>query len=133
MCASNLNSPKDLSRSLVKFIKSLQIKKYRLEEKSFLIEGAKNVKALLASDYDVQIVVGTPAFIEAHRALLVSDTIEIFRANQKLLASLGTFQTNNAALAVASFQENKLLTIAKQEYGLVLDAIRDPGNLGTIL
>lgn len=133
MYASNLSSPKDLSKNSVKFIKSLQIKKYRLERKSFLIEGAKNVRVLLASDYEVKIVVGTPAFIEAHRALLVSNTIEIFQAHQKLLASLGTFQTNNAALAVASFKKNKPLTVAKHEYGLVLDAIRDPGNLGTIL
>ena len=78
-------------------------------------------------------IVGTPVFLEAHRTLLVSDTIEIFQAHQKLLTSLGTFQTNNAALAVASFKENKPLTLAKHEYGLVLDAIRDPGNLGTIL
>jgi len=44
---------------------------------------------------------------------------------------LGTFQTNDTVLAIAASQANVPVDI-QSGYGLVLDDIRDPGNLGTI-
>lgn len=121
-----------LSRSELKFIKSLRLKKYRLQRKAFTIEGAKSIKLLLESDYAVQMVVGTADFLTSYSTLLAQHTVEAFQVSQDLLASLGVFQRNNTALAIARTKANKPITVTDKEYGLVLDDIRDPGNLGTI-
>ena len=129
----HVETAEKLSKSRLKFIKSLRLKKYRLQENAFAIEGAKNVKLLLESDYEVQLVVGTAKFLHLHRELLMHRAVKTFQVGEELLASLGVLQHNNAALAVASIKPNRPITVADGEYGLVLDDIRDPGNLGTII
>lgn len=49
------------------------------------------------------------------------------------LEGLGSFQTNDSCLAVAKCKENVFLKADEGELVLVLDDIRDPGNLGTII
>ncbi|MEM7055771.1 MAG: RNA methyltransferase [Bacteroidota bacterium] len=110
----------------------MRLKKYRLQSNAFAIEGAKNIKLLLESDYKVQMVVGTADFLASYSTLLAQRTVETFQVGQHLLASLGVFQRNNTALAIAHTKANKPITVTDKEYGLVLDDIRDPGNLGTI-
>lgn len=129
----HFNDFDNFSKSKIKFIKSLRLKKYRLQENSFILEGAKNVKLLLESDYEISMVVATASFLHEYTSLLLKRNIEVFQVNEKVLSSLGTFQENNAALAVATIPANKPFTIHKHQYGLVLDGISDPGNLGTII
>ena len=122
-----------LSKAKIKFIKSLRLKKYRLQAHAFVVEGAKNVALLLASDYEVQLVVGTAAFWASHGTWLAHCAIEPFQVGEALLASLGVFQGNQGALAVARTKPNNPVKVTNKAYGLVLDGIQDPGNLGTIL
>jgi len=53
--------------------------------------------------------------------------------NQFDLEKVGTFETNNSALAVIRQKENIEPKISKDEIVLALDEIKDPGNLGTII
>ena len=53
-------------------------------------------------------------------------------ANENL-DGLGEFQTNDAALAVARTRPNEFVSVNPDEFALLLDDIRDPGNLGTII
>lgn len=122
-----------LSKSKAKFIKSLGLKKYRLQENAFIVEGAKNIQQLLAADYEVRMVVGTPDFLLSCSALIAKRTQAVFQVDRKTLACLGAFQSNYTALAVATIKPNKPVAVTEQEYGLVLDNIQDPGNLGAIL
>ena len=77
-----------LSRKDQKFIKSLKVKKYRMREKCFLVEGAKNVQELINSSYTVDLVVGTEQYFSlnlksgSHRNEIVS---------AEILSQLGTF------------------------------------------
>lgn len=118
-----------LSKAKVKFIKSLQIKKYRKQEQCFLVEGAKSVLELLASDFEVVLVAGTAPFL-GQETVRQGEVIEV---SEEELAALGEFQTNNKALAVARMKPNTPIEARENEFVLVLDDIRDPGNLGTIL
>lgn len=122
-----------LSRETTKFIRSLRQKKYRQQVNAFVVEGAKNVSQLLAAQYPVQLMVGTPAFLAAHSALSQQEGIAIFQTDEAMLATLGTFRTNNAALAVAHIPAHSATAPAQGAWGLALDDIRDPGNLGTIV
>jgi TrmH family RNA methyltransferase len=119
-----------LSKATIKFIKSLQVKKYRKQEQCFAIEGAKSVQELLASDFELLKLVATADFLSDITVPTNADVIEV---NEATLETLGEFQTNKSALAIARMKPNSRFEINADEYGLVLDDIRDPGNLGTII
>jgi TrmH family RNA methyltransferase len=122
-----------LSKTKVKFIKSLGLKKFRNQESMFVIEGAKNIIQLLHSNYHIHMVVGTVDFLTSYYDQITKRTQAIFQVTPELLAYLGSFQSNHAGLAVATVKANDPIEISQQEYGLVLDQIQDPGNLGTII
>ena len=119
-----------ISQRQKKFIKSLHLKKNRKEEQCFLVEGAKSVRELLASDFEVVLLAGTADFLAQQRPLPKGEVVE---AKEAELEGLGEFQSNNGALAVARIKPNTPLERYADEFALVLDDIRDPGNLGTII
>ena len=119
-----------LSKATIKFIKSLQVKKYRKQEQCFLIEGAKSVEELLASDFEVVMVLATPDFLAGVKVPLKGEVLEV---SEKTLIGLGEFQTNRTAVAVARIKPNTAVEVGLSEYGIILDGISDPGNLGTII
>jgi TrmH family RNA methyltransferase len=120
-----------ISKAKAKYIKSLQVKKYRIQEQRFLVEGAKSVEELLRSAFSTEWVVATPAFLQKWAKSLAH--IEILEATENELAHLGTLQSNDAALAVAQMKPNQPVQPQAGEWMLALDDIRDPGNLGTIV
>lgn len=122
-----------LSKNTVKFIKSLHHKKFRKQESAFFVEGAKNVTELLLSNYTVSHLLCTEKYIEENASLLTGFTGIKIDVKPKELSSLGTFSTNDQALAVAKIKENKSLSLDKDQLILALDDVRDPGNLGTII
>lgn len=121
-----------ISLQKAKYIKSLQVKKYRKKHRAFLVEGAKSVLELLNSDFNVEFLACTHTFIDENQQLLSDSNIEIIDTTSKQLESVGTLKTNDAALAVVKMPENKEVEI-KGNVILLLDNIQDPGNLGTII
>lgn len=119
-----------LSKAKIKFVKSLQLKKYRKQEQCFVVEGLKSVRELLSSDFEIVTLLVTKEFREKNR---LPSSAEIIEVTEKELESLGEFQSNDSALAVAKMRTLNDLDIKRDEFALVLDDIRDPGNLGTII
>lgn len=122
-----------ISKARIKFIKSLQVKKYRKEAQSFIVEGAKSVDELLKSDFELLSLFATAEFLQDHDSLIRKNNTEIQEATESELASVGAFQTNTSALAIARMKPNRTPTIRPEDYALILDDVRDPGNLGTII
>ena len=122
-----------LSKNTLKFIKSLQQKKFRKQEQLFFVEGAKNVTELLLSDYEVSQVLFTPQFGNENEGLLKSLEAKAYEVSQSTLESVGSFQTNSAALAVAKIKPNSPIGLTSEEWAIALDDVKDPGNLGTII
>jgi TrmH family RNA methyltransferase len=119
-----------LSKARIKFIKSLQLKKYRKQEQCFVIQGAKSVQELLISDFETLTVFGTPDFLDTCSP---GAKVEVVVVTPKELEGLGEYQSNDSALAIARLKPNQPITVGAHEFALALDDIRDPGNLGTIL
>ncbi|MDL5045751.1 RNA methyltransferase [Oscillatoria amoena NRMC-F 0135] len=122
-----------LSKARIKFIKSLQLKKYRKQEQCFVVEGGKSVQEVLQSDFNVMTLVATQEFIDTNRALVSRFRGEVIVASADQLKTLGDFSTNDSALAVVRMKEAKTPDVKPDSFCLVLDDIRDPGNLGTII
>ncbi|MBX9851127.1 MAG: RNA methyltransferase [Cytophagaceae bacterium] len=122
-----------LSKAKVKYIKSLQIKKFRNTYQEFLVEGAKSVLELLNSDFRISSLYLTKDFIEKHHSALRHKALQYEEVSASDLENAGSFATNNAALAIVKMKENKPLFISGNEYVLMLDEVKDPGNLGTII
>jgi TrmH family RNA methyltransferase len=118
-----------ISKQQAKFVKSLKLKKYRRKASSFLVEGAKNVEELLLADYEVKHLFVTDRFLEEYPQF-GNRPFEL--CTEKDLVSIGTFQSNEYALAVAAMREGQF-EISKVRFALALDNVSDPGNLGTIV
>src|SRR5688572_18517382 len=59
-----------IPKNTSKFIISLHQKKYRQRNQAFLVEGAKSVSELLKSDFEVQLLLATPDFLQQNSGLL---------------------------------------------------------------
>jgi RNA methyltransferase, TrmH family len=122
-----------LSKNRIKYINALKIKKFRQSYQSFIVEGAKSVLELLNSDFELEFVLATSDFQQKYSSILSQHKTTFETVTLTELEGLGSFQTNDSCLAVAKSKDNFPLAAENEEYVLVLDDIRDPGNLGTII
>lgn len=124
-----------ISKKKATHIRQLTLKKYRLSEGSFVLEGKKSVESLLSSDYVVKHIVATPTFLLENQNLLASipRTTEIFQASKASLSTLGSFVHNCEVLAVACIPKEREPFLPSIGLTLALDGIQDPGNLGTMI
>jgi TrmH family RNA methyltransferase len=125
---------------LVSLARDLQRRKARERQSLFVAEGVRAVEELLASPLKV---VGALATAEASanerlarvRALIEGRSIELAVISERDFLSASDTETPQGILAVAEIPERSLpsVTVAERSRVLVLDAIQDPGNVGTIL
>jgi len=111
-----------VSKSQLKLITSLQQKKYRDKTGLFIAEGPKVIAEFITSGLRLHSLfaseeIGLSVFSEA--------------VSEKELQKLSCLKTANKALAVFEIPKKTMPT----SEGLIvaLDAVRDPGNLGTII
>ncbi|MET2986226.1 TrmH family RNA methyltransferase [Aureibaculum conchae] len=114
-----------LSKNELKLITSLQRKKYRIQHQLFVAEGIKVVNEFLNSNLQIQKLFCVEDYyqsISKYKPELISE---------KELLKLSSLSTPNKVIGVFKIPQNGIL----QTKGLIvaLDAINDPGNLGTII
>ncbi len=126
-----------ISKNDLKYYSSLLIKKYRMKEEKFLVEGLKIVEEGLNSNYDNEVVFVTPLFAESFPEIISAIRK---RANTVLELRSNEFQrisdTKSPQGISAVFEKKypkKNLTDLKDNILVLIDKVSDPGNLGTIL
>ena len=121
------------TKNQAKLIKSLQDKKNRVELGLFLVEGEKSVVEVLNSNFEIDFVLTTTEFFDKYGEKIREKAKSYEIVNQFDLEKVGTFETNDSALAVVKQNKNTEPKINKNQIVLALDEIKDPGNLGTII
>jgi TrmH family RNA methyltransferase len=123
-----------LSKTKIKFINSLQIKKNRDNEKLFIIEGDKLVKEFLSVQFPVKMLLAKSEFLNELPVGLANYINNVEVISHEELKQISSLKTPHNALAVVSMPEPhfELQTILNH-YCAALDFIQDPGNLGTII
>ncbi len=152
-----------ISKNQVRFIRSLQLKKVRDEEKLFVAEGDKCIGELLGH-FDlvtlVQSSIFNPQSSIAHRAFNSPSGVQssILLASPSELSQMSSLKTPQGSLAVFRQKSDTLSTTERNGFSklstterdgfstlytlnskleqalvLALDNIQDPGNLGTII
>lgn len=120
-----------VSKKQIQFVNSLKQKKYREEYQLFIAEGAKIVPELLHSDIQVEQIYATREFLEKHD---IEKTIECIEVKYNELERLSAQTTPGEVLAVCKIPVHAFDKKAlRNKLTLVLDDIKDPGNLGTII
>lgn len=114
-----------ISKNQVKVITSLSQKKYRQKHKLFIAEGIKVVKELLNSSFEIDSLFAVDDFTID----IPSD--KIIRISEKHLQKVSNLKTSNKVLGLFKIPDEKPLQ--KSGITIALDAINDPGNLGTII
>jgi TrmH family RNA methyltransferase len=106
----------------------------RREAGAFLAEGVRLVEEALTSDWPFQFVLHMQELNDRGAELLKrlrERGIELDEIPDKLLASLSETETSQGILAVLSDQKRP--RVHDVHFALLCDAIREPGNLGTLL
>ena len=118
-----------ISRNQIKFVKSLQQKKYRILNKSFVVESTKNVLEILSSSYDISYIFATSSWINSNK---ISSTLEINEVTKNDLKRISGQKTASEELAVVKMPEFQNF-FDFSGVNIALDNIEDPGNFGTII
>ena len=114
-----------VSKNQIKWITSLQLKKYRLENQLFIAEGVKVIQELLQSNFVLEDLFATE---EVFNSFSVNNKTVVTDAEMKKITAL-----SSPSSCLAVFQMPKETKISNQGLIVALDDIRDPGNLGTII
>lgn len=119
-----------LSKSKIKYIRSLELKKFRNEYNAFVAEGNKLVADLLPY-FSCELLLATPAWMATQGDLPVGELIATAPSE---LSKASFLKTPQDVLAVFSRPDYRLGEAdASHQLILALDGIQDPGNLGTIV
>ena len=117
-----------ISKNLIKLIKSLEQKKFRLREKLFVAEGPKVVSDIMVFKRP-QRIIATRQWYEKHQ---IEEDVLVAEEELRKVSFLQHPQEVIALFPlpeISSFDNNSL----QNDLVLALDDVQDPGNLGTII
>lgn len=117
----------------IQWIRKLQAQPHqRLSEGVFVLEGVRLVEEALQAGWQVTLVLYTPELSPRGQAIVQQLRASIVeQVSPAVMRSASETQTPQGILAV--LPQRQLPLPADLSFILLLDAIRDPGNLGTIL
>ena len=125
-----------ISKNQIKFIKGLELKKFRKSSQSFVAEGPKLILDILPY-FQCKILIAKTEWLRNHtkETSLYCKSTEIIEVNEEELLRVSFLKSPQEVLGVFTIphHEMDLHSCARQRLCLALDDVQDPGNLGTIL
>lgn len=105
--------------------------KFRAEYQQFVAEGDKLVSELLLSRFNILEIFAVNTWSDAHK---INPSIAVTEVTASELERISGLTTPNMVLALVEIPQNQVIEAsAFEKLIFVLDEIKDPGNLGTII
>jgi len=133
--------PDPLTRREERLIRSLAERKHRDAEGLFVAEGVRAVEDLAASPLDLHLSLVSSSLGDTPRGAALRRALEqrgapVREVDERALRELADTEHPQGVLAVAAIPRAGLDTLradAEPAVVLVLDAVQDPGNFGTLV
>lgn len=123
------------SNAKIKFLRSLQTQsKARQEAGCFVIEGVRLLEEALVSGWPARMILHAEELDDRTQNIVAAfsqQKIEIESAAEHVMKAASDTQSPQGVLAV--LEQKKLPLPFQLTFALLLDSVRDPGNLGAIL
>lgn len=113
-----------LTNNEIKYIKKLKDKKHRKSEGLFLVEGKKLCEEVIKSNYNIKhtITSNQQDYLDFPNLVIV---------DYDVVKTIGTTDTPQDIICVCEIPTNN--NCVPKGNSLVLDALQDPGNIGTLI
>ena len=118
-----------LSKNLIKYVRQLEQKKYRLREGVFVAEGPKVVGDLLRAGFQPRQLLATSEWTPSQS--LITCQLSLITSDE--LQKVSFLQHPQQVLGVFNLPQSSVEALPEGTLSLALDGVQDPGNLGTII
>lgn len=118
-----------LSKNLIKYVRQLEQKKYRLREGVFVAEGPKVVGDLLRAGFQPRQLLATSEWTPSQSLI----TCQLLLITSDELQKVSFLQHPQQVLGVFNLPQSSVEALPEGMLSLALDGVQDPGNLGTII
>lgn len=118
-----------ISLNTIKWLTSLQIKKNRKVEHVFIAEGKKVIEDLLKYHANLKMIITN----SDNSDWVISKGLNHFIADDKQFKKISSLTTPPGLMAVFSCEQILTSELKIDQRSLILDGIKDPGNMGTII
>lgn len=133
--------PGPLSRREERLLRSLALRKHRESEGLFLAEGVRAVEELAASPLAIRLAAASSSLWDNPRGAVLAQTLEaqgvaLRETDERMLRALAGTEHPQGIVAAAETPAHGLDALAVDADPcvlLVLDAVQDPGNFGTLV
>ena len=128
--------------SRIKYIRRLASRRFREQEKKFIVEGVRFLEEALRENWPLELVMHTPEAYSTERTArllnsLSKKNIALLTVEKELFNSLADTNSPQGVLGIAymttQFTTDTILQTADHDLLVLVDGVRDPGNLGTII
>lgn len=125
--------------NFIKFIRGLREKRNREKEGCYVIEGVKSVQEAVAAGIRPQKMViserGDRHLLTEDILSRLGDTVQICRVTDEVMDYISETDTPQGIIALLPLPKVELtgIPICDSSLFVVIDAVQDPGNVGTII
>ena len=121
-----------VSKSRIKLLQSLRLKKYRQKYHLFVVEGEKCISTLLDhATYDLHQLYAISSWLEQHETRV--STEEAHNCTKEELKKLSSLKSSPSVIGVFRLKEQDISLLESCKSAIYLDDVQDPGNVGTII
>ncbi|SDY32717.1 TrmH family RNA methyltransferase [Tindallia californiensis] len=127
------------SNIMVKKATTLHLRKHRKKSQQFLLEGAHGIKDALKSTSSIECVFYDEKIKSSPdgKSLiqeLEDEKISAFHVTEPVMKKIADTSTPQGIVAIVSMPVHEVKQVLENSsYVLILDAIQDPGNMGTLI
>lgn len=125
---------------LLTLARDLKRRKSRERDNLFVVEGVRAVEELLRSSLSIEGLLVAPKLTDAPRGLLLAETartrgVEVVHVGDQEFRGAADTESPQGVIAIAKIPARSIerLTAGGPLRILLLDAVQDPGNVGTIV